>query len=103
MTRGHWPTLSIDHINGIPADNRPDNLRDVAHIENHRNQRLRKNNTSGALGVSFNKRRSKWTAHITINGVYKHLGFFDSKDAAIGVRRSAEITSGFHENHGRRA
>lgn len=101
MVHGQWPTLSVDHINGGPADNRPSNLRDVAHIENHRNQRLRKNNTSGVLGVSFNKRLGKWSAHITLKGTYTHLGFHESKDAAIAARKTAEAEYGFHENHGR--
>lgn len=103
MTRGHWPEHSIDHINGDPSDNRPDNLRDVQHIENLRNQVTRKNNTTGVNGVSFNKRLGKYMAHICVKGKYTHLGFFSEKDAAISARQAANIEYGFHQNHGRAA
>ena len=33
---GHWPKY-IDHINGVPSDNRICNLRDVTSKENQRN------------------------------------------------------------------
>lgn len=101
MTVGHWPSHSIDHINGDPADNRIKNLRDVPHIENLRNQVTRKNNTTGVNGVSFNKRLGKWMAHICVKGKYTHLGFFLIKEAAISARQAANIEFGFHQNHGR--
>lgn len=101
MTRGHWPSQSIDHINGDPADNRPENLRDVSHRINHQNQNPRKNNTSGVIGVSFNKRLQKWQASITINYRNIHIGFFEEKSDAIEARQLAQKNAGFHENHGR--
>lgn len=100
MDHGVWPTGSIDHINGDPSDNRPENLRDVTHQENHRNQRLRKNNTSGSIGVNFNKARNKWQASIMVDYKAIHLGFFLSKEAAIEARESAQKKYGFHANHG---
>lgn len=103
MTRGHWPSMSIDHINGDPSDNRPCNLRDVSHLENHRNQKIRKNNTSGVLGVSFNQLRKTWGASIMVSGSGVHLGAFKTKEAAIAARAAAEKSFGFHENHGRKA
>ena len=103
MQKGHWPEHSIDHINGDPSDNRIENLRDVPHIENLRNQVTRKNNTTGVTGVSFNKRLGKWMAHICVKGKYTHLGFFLAKDAAVSARQAANIEFGFHQNHGRAA
>lgn len=103
VTHDRWPRHSIDHINGDHKDNRPSNLRDVSHQVNHRNQVLRKNNTSGALGVSFNKRLQKWQASITINGRSVHLGFFEDKGAATDARIVAQKEFGFHENHGRKS
>lgn len=101
MASGAWPKQSIDHINGDPADNRPENLRDVSHRENHLNTKLFSNTTSGAVGVSFNKRLGKWAAHITVKGKYHHLGFHVEKGNAVSARKQAEAQFGFHQNHGR--
>lgn len=101
LVNGRWPEFSIDHINGIGNDNRPSNLRDVPHIENHKNQSSRKNSTSGAIGVSMNKRLGKWAAHITVSGKYHHLGFHEDIGSAIAARKAAEKKFNFHPNHGR--
>lgn len=92
MMTGIDPDI-IDHINGVRNDNRFENLRDVDETANHRNRRISKNSTSGALGVSFTKRIQKWTAYIT-------LGSFDTKEEAVAARKAAEKFLGFHENHG---
>jgi len=101
LVNGFWPTQEIDHINGNPADNKPENLRDVSHAVNHRNRATPKSNTSGVVGVSYNKRLSKWAAHIGVDGKYKHLGFFDTIDKAAAARSHAASFFEFHENHGR--
>ena len=103
LVHGRWPADFIDHINGDPTDNRPCNLRDVSHEENHKNQSMRKNNTSGVIGVGWNKRLSKWQAHIMVQGKSKHLGFFESINLAISARKGAEELFKFHKNHGRKA
>lgn len=52
-----WPTQEIDHINGIRADNRIKNLRDVsARVNGLNRQQAMKNNVVGVLGVSPSKR-----------------------------------------------
>lgn len=100
LVHGGWPEHEIDHINGVPNDNRPSNLRDVSHQENLRNMKFSRANTSGATGVSFNKRLGKWAAHAGIDGRYGHLGFFEHKEDAIASRLAANSAIGFHENHG---
>lgn len=103
MHTGMWPENEIDHINGDPADNRIENLRDVSHKQNLRNQGMPSNNTSGVVGVRFYRPRSKWTASIGVDGKFIHLGYYDTKDKAIAARLEANARHGFHENHGRQA
>lgn len=45
---------------------------------------------SGLKGVSFYEPTKKWRAYIQFKGKLKHLGYFDSKEEAIKVRREAE-------------
>ena len=102
LHHGRWPSNTIDHINGVKTDNSPENLRDVKHIENMRNQKARSNNTSGVTGVSLDSSRRKFEAYITVSGEKKCLGRFDSISDASAARSSANEAVGFHENHGRR-
>jgi hypothetical protein len=95
---GAWPD-QIDHINGVRDDNRLVNLRDVSVVENRRNARLYKRNTSGVSGVRL--RGSRWEVEIGVGGRNAHLGSFADKDEAIAARRAAEARMGYHENHGR--
>jgi hypothetical protein len=97
---GYWPRDQIDHINGIRVDNRISNLRVVTHEENQRNSSMKRNNTSGVTGVSWNKLRSKWMARIMIDGRYRHLGSFDTLDAAAEVRAEASRKHGYTDRHG---
>ena len=100
MVNSEWPR-EIDHINGVKDDNRVENLRAVTHIENCKNQKLPKSNTSGHMGVIWHKQTCKWTAQIKINNRQVYLGLFTKKDDAIAARKAAEVKYGFHENHGR--
>jgi hypothetical protein len=98
---GAWPTDQLDHINGDRVDNRMVNLREVTNHENHKNQKLPCNNTSGVMGVYWHKGLAKWQAQITVDGKRIHLGYFDSIEDAAAARAKAEIKHDFHENHGR--
>ena len=102
LTYGSWPEYHIDHINGNKKDNRLTNLRDVSITENARNKKIYKNNTSGTIGVCFDKSKQGYVANITINGKYKNLGLFKNKEEAIAARAAANIKYNFHENHGRK-
>ena len=49
------------------------------------------NNTSGHVGVLFNKNAGKWYAKIGDGiGKYKHLGTFETIEAAVAARAKAE-------------
>lgn len=91
----------IDHINGDGTDNRIENLREVTHSVNAQNAKRPNDNTSGSIGVSWDKRRSKWRAYITINQKRIELGNYPHKHDAITARLEAATRYGFHPNHGR--
>jgi len=100
---GVWPKESIDHINGLPEDNRIVNLREVSHQENQRNKKKHSTNTSGVCGISWDKKSHKWHAYINVRGDVKrkNLGWFSNLEEAIRARKEAEMKYEFHENHGR--
>lgn len=69
---GVWPKLGVDHINGMKADNRWVNLREVSQSVNMQNLKgPRKDNVLGLLGVS--KHKNKFVARIKIGGVLQAL------------------------------
>lgn len=79
-----------DHINRNTLDNRKANLRHSTIQQNNFNKSLFKNNTSGIIGVHWDKRICKWIARIQIDGTRISLGKFDVKDDAIKARLLAE-------------
>jgi len=80
---GIWPDGQIDHRNGCRSDNRLLNLRVCTNAENGQNRGLNKNNTSGYVGVSFDRKNACWQAHIRVNGERHKLGVFkDIEEAA---------------------
>lgn len=79
-----------DHADRNPLNNRKFNLREAEHKQNMQNRSVPKNNTSGVIGVSWDKQREKWCARIRINGTQRTLGRFDNKEDAIIARLKAE-------------
>lgn len=79
---GENPPKEIDHENRDATDNRWDNLRDSLGA-NQRNKSKQRNNTSGFTGVSWSKISGKWGARVWDGPVYRHLGLFEAKEAAV--------------------
>lgn len=101
---GKWPEDEIDIINGIRDDVRICNLREASRAEITRNQLMRRNNTSGVKGISWNKNAKKWIAYCTVNHKRHHLGLFtDIAEAEQVVRQFREEYHGSFANHGNRA
>lgn len=98
---GSLPTNHIDHANGDRSDNRIENLREATRSENQRNRKIPANNSSGALGVSWNKRMGKWQASIWNGHRLEYLGCRSELDDAKELRLAAEVRLGYHQNHGR--
>lgn len=82
--------MQVDHINHNKLDNRRCNLRIVTNQENQFNRNPSKNNTSGYVGVSYNKECKKWCCQITLNGRCIHSELFDTKEQAIEKRKLLE-------------
>lgn len=83
---------SIDRIE-VDGNYEPGNVRWVKDENGIQsiNQRIRKDNTSGAKGVSWYRQTSKWKAEITVNKKKKHLGYFKNKEDAVAARKTAEL------------
>lgn len=90
MTYGRWPTPEADHKNGIRADNRIENLREVTHHQNSMNRGIYQSNSSGVPGVCWYRKTGKWTAYIREDGKNKNLGYFEKIEDAARARKQAE-------------
>lgn len=85
----------VDHINGDRLDNRKENLRFCNKIENQRNRKLGKNNTSGYKGLLWREKRNRWEVYISINKKQTYIGMFkEKKDAAEAYNKAAKIYYG---------
>lgn len=85
---GEWPE-QLDHVNQDSMDNRVENLRPANSCTNMQNRKLFKNNTSGAKGVAWNKRVSKWQVYVGVDRRIKHIGYFEDFELAELVAHEA--------------
>jgi hypothetical protein len=88
---GYDSENQIEHRNRNKKDNRWKNLRHKTQSCNIKNIDVKVNNTTGVVGVSWNKNRNKWEAFITNNKKRKFLGYFNNFDEAVLKRYNEEI------------
>ncbi len=81
----------LDHINGIPGDNRICNLRPCTVSQNKYNQKIYKNNKCGFKGVRKATNGNKWSSQISVDKEQIHLGTFDSPEEAHKAYKQAAI------------
>ena len=90
----------VDHIDNNKKNNTWINLRWCTNAENQQNTTIRKDNVTGVKGVRFDKRRQKWQARITIDGIRVHIVFFNNIEDATRTRmKKANEIFGEFENY----
>lgn len=98
MHYGFFP-LMVDHIDGDKLNNKIENLRAVTALENARNSKKQKNNSSGFKGVYFDNQIKKFRSSITVLNKTIHLGNFNNiKDAANAYSIASKK---YHGEYGR--
>ena len=95
-----WLPEEVDHDDGDGTNNKWSNLKGSTRKLNALNLRKRSDNSSGVTGVTWQKDRNKWMAHIHIDNKMKNLGRFEDFDTAVSVRKEAERKYNFNTNHG---
>lgn len=83
--------LVVDHINGDPLDNRKKNLRVCTQSDNIKNKSFFSKNTSGFIGVSYDKKRNSFDSEIHNESIRCHLGRIKDFKLAVYKRFIAEI------------
>lgn len=89
---GQYPSEVIDHINGVPTDNRLSNLRDVSAKLNSQNLKRAKKNKmrTDVLGPTFQTARGKWLVKVKVDGKAHYIGRYDNLEEATEAYKSAK-------------
>lgn len=98
---GNMPPHHVDHLNGLPGDNRWCNLAAATRAENMKNMKRKSNNNSGVTGVRWVKDSTAWSAFIWSGGRNVWLGHHKTIFDAAAARISKQNKLGFSERHGR--
>ena len=88
-----WAEKTYPNTKGVSLDRidndggySPENCRWATREIQNTNQRMRKTNTSGFVGVSWYARDKDWRASITVNNKLIDLGYFKIKEEAVQAR-----------------
>jgi hypothetical protein len=87
---GMQPYPSVDHIDGNRDNNNIFNLRLATQLQQNANVPIERNNSSGRLGVTWDKKKQKWQSRIQVNGEKIRIGYFKEVEEAITARAKAE-------------
>ena len=75
-----------DHIDGDTLNNRRGNLRIASHKQNQQNKGAQVNSQTSLRGIYPHRNTGRFVAQITRSGKKKHIGVFDTREAAIAAR-----------------
>lgn len=89
LVTGNWPEQEVDHEDTDTANNRWCNLRLATSGQNASNKNKDQRNRSGFKGVHQHTQNGNWIAQIGVGGKKRHLGVFDTPEAAAAARASA--------------
>ena len=88
-----WCDLTHPNIEGISLDRidvngnyEPNNCRWADRTTQNTNQRMKKNNTSGFVGVSWDRRDKFWVAYISVKSKRRSIGTFKIIEEAVQAR-----------------
>ena len=79
---GKWPVDQIDHIDGRRSHNAFANLRECVQTQNNQNQAKLSRNSTGELGVTWDKQKNKYRAQIGVSGRNLNLGLHATVEKA---------------------
>ena len=85
IKNGWKESLSIDRINN-DKEYSPENCTWSDRTTQAINQRMKKSNTSGYVGIYWNKASKKWDAKIGVNSKLVHIGTFPLIENAVQAR-----------------
>lgn len=77
--------MTLDRIDNDKGYN-PENCRWADVITQNINQRIKKNNTSGFVGICWNNKNNNWMAKIKSGDFFIYIGSFHTKEEAVLAR-----------------
>jgi hypothetical protein len=90
MKHSYEPHLELDRIN-VDKGYSKENCKWSTESEQAFRQRTRCTNSSGRTGVYYRKDCNKWSASIMQDDKLTHLGYFETFEQAVEVRKSNEV------------
>jgi len=88
-----FSSATLDRID-TEGNYEPSNVRWADRSTQTTNQRIRRDNSTGAKGIHWFARTNRWMAYINHKGNRHHLGYYKDFDDALFARTCAEQLSG---------